>query len=109
MAHLAAVSGLEDCRKNPNETISTNVYGTYNVLELARKLDLRVVFTSSAAVYGAPLRTQVAEDPPLKPMNLYGVTKLAGEDLMRAYHDVYGVKTVVLRLRNVYGVGVFTR
>jgi len=109
VVHLAAISGLENCRRNPNEAVSTNVYGTYNVLELARKLDLRVVFTSSAAVYGTPLRTPVAENHPLRPMNFYGVTKLAGECLMHAYHDVYGLETVVLRLGNVYGVGVFTR
>lgn len=110
MVHLAAVSGLENCRRNPDGAVLTNVLGTRNVLEAARKFDIqRVVFTSSAAVYGMPVTTPVGEDHPLRPMNLYGVTKLAGESLMRAYYDVYGLETVVLRLRNVYGVGVFTR
>ena len=104
--HLAAMSGIPSCNEKPEEAVSTNVYGTYNVLEASRKLDAdRIVFTSTAAVYGTPRRVPVSEDCELRPLSLYGVTKLASEALMNAFHDVYGMETVILRLGNVYGVG----
>ena len=109
MAHLAALPGLVKCRENPEEAASINVYGTYRVLEAARRLDIRrVVFCSSAAVYGRPSELPVKESHPLRPLNLYGVTKLAGEKLMEAYHDNYGIETVSLRFGNVFGVGLYT-
>jgi UDP-glucose 4-epimerase len=56
IAHLAAIPGLIKCRNNPEEAISVNVYGTHQVLEAARKLDIeKVVFCSTAAVYGKPV------------------------------------------------------
>jgi len=109
VVHLAAVPGIEMCQRNPKEAVLTNVYGTYNVLEAARKYDIdKVVFGSSAAVYGNPIKTPVGEDHPLNPTNLYGVTKLAAEGLLGSYHASYGLGTVVLRFGNVYGVGVYT-
>jgi UDP-glucose 4-epimerase len=109
VVHLAAVPGIEMCQRNPKEAILTNVYGTHNVLEIARKHDIaKVVFGSSAAVYGNPVKTPVGEDHPLNPTNLYGVTKLAAEGLLESYHASYGLDTVILRFGNVYGVGVYT-
>jgi UDP-glucose 4-epimerase len=109
IVHLAAIPGLERCRRDPNGAITTNVHGTYNVLESARKRDVgRVVFTSSAAVYGDPSETPVREEHQLRPTNLYGVTKLAAEKLLDAYHQSYGLDTVILRFGNVYGVGLYT-
>jgi UDP-glucose 4-epimerase len=110
VVHLAAVSGIERCQRNPREAILTNVYGTHNVLEAARKYDIdKVVFASSAAVYGNPVKTPIGEDHPLSPTNLYGVTKLAAERLLESYHASYGLDTVILRFGNVYGVGVYTQ
>jgi UDP-glucose 4-epimerase len=109
VVHLAAVSGIERCQRNPREAVLTNVYGTHNVLEVARKYDIdKVVFASSAAVYGNPVKTPIGEDHPLSPTNLYGVTKLAAEGLLESYHVSYGMGTVILRFGNVYGVGVYT-
>ena len=109
IAHLAALPGLAKCRENPEEATSINVYGTHQVLEAARKLDIgKVVFCSSAAVYGKPMELPVKESHPLRPLNLYVVTKLAGEKLMEAYHDNYGIETVSLRFGNVFGVGLYT-
>jgi len=110
VAHLAALPGLVRCRDNPEEAISVNVYGTHCVMEAARKLDIRrVVFCSSAATYGVPIRMPVTEDHPLRPLNLYGVTKVSGELIINTYWDNYGIETVNLRFGNIYGVGVFTR
>ena len=110
IAHLAALPGLVRCRDNPEEAVSVNIYGTHQVLESARKLDIkRVVFCSSASVYGKPIEMPVTESHPTRPLNLYGVTKLAGEKLMDTYYDNYGIETVNLRFGNIYGVGLFTR
>ncbi|MCW4050622.1 MAG: NAD-dependent epimerase/dehydratase family protein [Candidatus Bathyarchaeota archaeon] len=110
IAHLAALPGLVRCREHPEEAVSVNIYGTYQVMEAARKLDIkRVVFCSSAATYGVPVKMPVTEDHPQKPLNLYGVTKVAGEQVIDTYWDNYGIETVNLRFGNIYGVGVFTR
>ena len=109
IAHLAAVPGLVKCNENPEEATSINVYGTYRVLEAARRLDIgKVVFCSSAAIYGSPLELPVTESHPLRPLNLYGVTKIAGEKLMMAYWENYGIETMSLRFGNVFGVGLYT-
>jgi UDP-glucose 4-epimerase len=110
IAHLAALPGLVRCRDQPEEAVSVNIYGTHQVLETARRLDIRkVVFCSSASVYGKPIEMPVTESHPTRPLNLYGVTKLAGEKLMETYYDNYGIETVNLRFGNIYGVGLFTR
>jgi UDP-glucose 4-epimerase len=109
IAHLAALPGLVKCRESPEEASSINVYGTYNVLEAARRLGIRkVVFCSTAAVYGKPAEIPVTEDIPLRPLNLYGVTKLSGEKLMDVFSDNHGIATISLRFGNVFGVGLFT-
>jgi UDP-glucose 4-epimerase len=109
VVHMAAVPGIEMCQRSPREAVLTNVYGTHNVLEVARKYDVgKVVFASSAAVYGNPVKTPIGEDHPLSPTNLYGATKLAAERLLESYHVNYGMDTVILRFGNVYGVGAYT-
>ena len=110
VAHLAALPGLVRCNEHPEEAVSVNVYGTYQVMEAARRLDVgRVVFCSSASTYGVPVEMPVTEDHPQRPLNLYGVTKVAGEQIVNTYWDNYGIETVNLRFGNIYGVGVFTR
>ncbi|RLF39567.1 MAG: nucleoside-diphosphate sugar epimerase [Thermoplasmata archaeon] len=107
--HLAAIPGLKLCRKHPAKAITTNIYGTYNILKVAEKYNVdKLVFASSAAVYGDPLEVPVKETHPRRPKNLYGVTKLAAEHLIAAYHWERDLPTVILRLGNVYGVGLFT-
>jgi UDP-glucose 4-epimerase len=109
IAHLAALPGLVKCRERPNDAISINVYGTYNVLEAARRLFIgKVVFCSTAAVYGKPAVIPVTEGIPLRPLNLYGVTKLAGERLMDVFSYNHGITTISLRFGNVFGVGLST-
>jgi UDP-glucose 4-epimerase len=110
VAHLAAMPGLVRCNEHPEEAVSVNVYGTYQVMEAARRLDIgRVVFCSSASTYGVPVQMPVTEEHPQRPLNLYGVTKVAGEQIVNTYWDNHGIETVNLRFGNIYGVGVFTR
>lgn len=107
--HFAAIPGLERCRKNPERAVATNVLGTFNVLEIAREFDVKkIIFASSAAVYGVPKFVPITEDHPLDPINFYGVTKLAGEKIVESFRYNYGLETVILRFGNVYGVGCFT-
>lgn len=109
IAHLAALPGLELCNQKPEEAISTNVFGTFQVLEAAKEKNVeKIVFCSSAAVYGVPKKLPVTEKHDLKPLNLYGITKLAGEKLMESYSLNYSIPTISLRFGNVYGVGLFS-
>lgn len=110
IAHLAALPGLVLCKNKPEEAVSVNIFGTYNVLSAARNLGInRVVFCSSAAVYGEPSKLPVTEDHELNPLNLYGVTKLAGEKIMKTFHLNENIDTVNLRFGNIYGIGLYTR
>jgi UDP-glucose 4-epimerase len=81
-----------------------NVTGTVNILNAARLNDVeRVVFASSAAVYGDDPELPKHEKMFLTPISPYGVSKLAGESYLMAYYKAYGLKTTALRYFNVYG------
>jgi len=110
VVHMAAMPGLELCRKQPKKAIDTNIYGAHLLLEEAVSKNVeRFIFTSSAAVYGTPQQQPVAETHPLKPINLYGVTKVAAEQLINASHMAHGLATTIVRLSNVYGLSAYTR
>ncbi len=102
--HLAAIVSVEEVYDNPFRGFYVNANGTLNLLEASRRLDIKkFVYASSAAVYGDPVKLPITEDHPLRPKNLYGVTKLVGEMLVDSYRSSYGLPTVVLRYFNVYG------
>ena len=103
--HLAANVSVDRSVAEPVWSHSVNVDGTLSVLEFARDSGARVVFASSAAVYGDPASLPVAEDDPTDPRSPYGIEKLAGDGYVRAYNDLYGVETVALRFFNVFGEG----
>ena len=101
--HLAADISIQYSIENPTESYKNNVIGTLNVLEVARVLGIKkVVFSSTAAIYGSTSEPCVETDRP-DPLNPYSVSKLAGENLMKMYNDLYGIETVSLRYFNVYG------
>jgi len=109
VVHMAALSDLDACNDKPDEAVSVNVYGTHRVVESALKNGVkRLVFCSSAAVYGTPASIPVTEETPTHPLNLYGVTKLAGEKILDAAHTNNSLEAVNLRFGNVYGVGLYT-
>ncbi len=109
VVHLAALPGLELCSKHPKEAITTNIYGTWALVEGAVHSDVeRFIFASSAAVYGIPNEFPIRESEPVTPINLYGVTKATGERIMNLMHSSEGLSTVILRFANIYGVGWFT-
>ena len=99
--HLAADISIPYSIKNPAATYSNNVHGLLNVLEVARKSDIKnVVFSSTAAIYGLTDKVCVETDTP-DPLNPYAVSKLAGEYLMKMYNDLYGIKAVSLSLIHI--------
>ena len=101
--HLAADISIPYSIENPVGTYANNVHGLLNVLEVARKSDIEnVVFSSTAAIYGLTDKVCVETDTP-DPLNPYSVSKLAGEHLMKMYHDLYGIQTASLRYFNAYG------
>lgn len=101
--HLAAQTSVPFSMDNPKEDCQINVVGTVNVLEAARKTGARVVFASSAAVYGNPEKRPTPETYRTYPVAFYGLTKLIGENYCRFYQENYGLEVVVFRIFNVYG------
>ncbi len=110
MIHLAAIPGIKLCNEQPRNAINTNVYGTHLLLEEAvdRSIE-RFIFTSSAAVYGTPQQQPISEKHPLKPINLYGVTKVSAELLVNECHVTRGLNATILRLSNLYGISAYTK
>ena len=102
--HLAAQVSVPESMSRPLECVEINVHGTLNVLEAAREAGAsRVVFSSSAAVYGDDPRSPKTEDMTPAPKSPYGVTKLDGEYYLKMYAEAHGVPTVSLRYFNVFG------
>jgi len=103
--HLAASVGRQKSLNNPQLDSKVNLIGTTNILEAARKSGIgRVVYTSSAAIFGELLTMPIAEDHPQNPDSPYGVSKLAGEKQALCYAGLYGIRVVCLRYFNVYGI-----
>ncbi len=102
--HLAAISSVKLSTEDPVLVNRVNVSGTVNVLNLARLNNAkRVIFTSSAAVYGNPEKIPTPEDAPLNPLSPYAASKIAGEKYMTAFSNSYNIDSTVLRLFNIYG------
>jgi len=103
--HLAALACVPESVQNPKRTFESNVIGTFNLLQWMRKLskEARLIFASSAAVYGEPRYVPIDEEHPLSPTSPYGASKISGEAHCKIFNEVYGVKTSILRLFNTYG------
>ncbi len=102
--HLAAIVSVQESIQNPLLSNEINVKGTLNILEVSRQNSInRVVFSSSAAVYGDEPTLPKNEKSPTKPISPYGCEKLMGEQYMKLYSELYGLETVSLRYFNVFG------
>lgn len=101
--HFAALWLLQ-CHEYPRSAFDVNVRGTFNVMEACVKKGVkRLVWSSSASVYGDAVHEPMDEDHPFNNKNFYGATKIAGEAMLRAFHHRYGLNFVGLRYMNVYG------
>ena len=101
--HMAADISVQYSIEKPFEFYSNNINSLFNVLEFAKRYEIgKVVFSSSASVYGLTDKVCVETDA-TDPLNAYALSKLNGEQIMKMYHDLYGISTVSLRYFNVYG------
>lgn len=101
--HLAAL-WLYECVHEPRAAVDVNIGGTWNVIEAALAAGVRrVVYSSSASVYGNAVFTPMTEEHPFANRTMYGATKIAGEQFFRAMNEQHGLDYVGLRYMNVYG------
>jgi UDP-glucose 4-epimerase len=101
--HLAAL-WLFECVHQPRAALEVNVVGTYNVVEAAQQAGVKkVIYSSSASVYGDAIATPMTEEHPFNNRTMYGATKIAGEQFFRAFNEQHGLAYVGLRYMNIYG------
>ena len=105
VVHLAARAGVRPSLSEPQLYTETNINGTLNLLELARKNNIKqFVFGSSSSVYGINAKVPFSEDDPIRqPISPYAATKGAGELLCHTYSHLYGLRCICLRFFTVYG------
>jgi UDP-glucose 4-epimerase len=103
--HLAAM-WLLHCKDFPRTAFDVNIQGTFNVLEACVKNNIKkLIYSSSASVYGDAVEVPMTESHPFNNRNFYGASKIAGEAMCTAFHDRYGLEVIGLRYMNVYGPG----
>lgn len=99
-----AAMWLLHCKDYPRTAFDVNIAGTFNVLEACVKNNVKkLVWSSSASVYGDAVELPMTENHPFNNKNFYGATKIAGEAMATAFNDRYGLKVIGLRYMNVYG------
>ncbi|MFC4767065.1 NAD-dependent epimerase/dehydratase family protein [Effusibacillus consociatus] len=102
--HLAAQVSVPCSIQDPLGDLRVNLEGLLWILEACRRHQVRkIVFASSAAVYGPPKSLPITEEHPLIPVSPYGLTKKSAEEYLRIYYQLYGIEFTVLRFANVYG------
>ena len=99
-----AAMWLLHCKDYPRTAFDVNIAGTFNVLEACVKNNVKkLVWSSSASVYGDAVELPMTEAHPYNNKNFYGATKIAGEAMATAFNDRYGLQVIGLRYMNVYG------
>lgn len=99
-----AAMWLLHCKDYPRTAFEVNIAGTFNILEACVKHQIKkLIWSSSASVYGDAVELPMTEDHPFNNKNFYGATKIAGEAMCTAFNDRYGLQVIGLRYMNVYG------
>jgi len=102
--HLASITNIRDTIENPYRCYDVNCIGTLNVLELASQKNVkRLIYASSANVYGLPLEVPVKETTPFNPRAPYDYSKVISEYLVQSYHKHKGVPATILRSWKIFG------
>lgn len=103
--HLAGQNDHVLSRRNPFPDIEINIKGTATLLENCRKYnrDARLIYSGTRGEYGPAIKLPVSEDQPLNPKGVYELSSMAAQQLFQIYHDNDGVRSVTLRLTNIYG------
>ena len=101
---LLSALWLGECLHEPRSCVDVNIVGNFNVIELAKELGVKkIVYSSSASVYGDALQVPMTEDHPFNNRTMYGASKIAIEQILRAFNDMYGLNYVGYRYMNIYG------
>ncbi len=104
--HLAAQVSVDLSIREPQYDAQVNLLGSLNLLEACRTAGVsKIIYASSAAVYGSPRYIPIDEHHPISPLSPYGVSKHTVEHYLEIYRQTYGLDYTVLRLANVYGPG----
>jgi UDP-glucose 4-epimerase len=104
IVHQAAQTDVQRSLNAPLDDAAVNIYSTVHLLDLARQYEVRkMVYASSAAIYGKPESVPIHESHPKQPMSCYGVSKYVPELYIRTYSKLYGLDYGILRYANVYG------
>lgn len=103
--HLAAEVGNLNSIEHPVDDAQTNISGTIHVCEFARRINAKVIYSSSSAIYGESAYLPIDEEHPLRPKSPYGLSKLAAEFYVRLYGEIHQMRHVCLRYFNAYGEG----
>jgi len=102
--HQAAQVGVPSSLEDPRHDAASNIMGTINLLEAAKKYRLqKFVYASSAAIYGSPDYVPVDEAHPLRPMSFYGLSKKTGEEYVLMYDQYFDINAVCFRYANIFG------
>ena len=102
--HQAAQVNVQRALKEPQADAQINIIGAINLLENCRRFKVtKVIYASSAAVYGNPTYLPVDEKHPADPQSPYGISKHTAEHYLKFYYQAYGIKYTILRYANVYG------
>ena len=104
--HAGAIANLNYAREHPRETVKVNVDGTANMTHLCAENDVFLNFVSSCCVYGHTPDHPTTEEARKRPAEIYGCTKLAGEQIVLGYHYLYGLRYNIIRPSTVYGEGM---
>lgn len=104
--HFAAQIDIQTSLKEPNYDAKINIVGTINLLECCRKYGVKkVIYPSSAAVYGNPRYLPIDENHPIEPISFYGISKHTPEHYIKTFCSLYNIKYTIFRYSNVYGIG----
>jgi NAD dependent epimerase/dehydratase len=107
--HLASLIGIPYSYAAPASYVATNIGGTLNLLQAARRTGMRVVHTSTSEVYGTARSVPITEDHPLQAQSPYAASKVGADKLVESYHLSFGVQTVTVRPFNTFGPRQSTR
>ena len=102
--HLAALISVEESKQKPTLYHQVNLTATLKLLKTAIQNKIKhIIFASSAAVYGNPIKLPIKENHPLNPLSPYATTKIAAEYYIKTYQNLYNIKATILRIFNAYG------
>ncbi len=102
VVHLAAISGVAECDKMPDKAYEINVVGTSNIAWICRKYGIDLIFPSSMAVVGDPVELPIKSTHPRNPLNLYGLTKWSGEEIIKTLSKGR-FNALIFMKTNIYG------